>query len=138
MINQCVLIGRLTADPELRYTSGSGTPVANFTLAVDRPFTNSEGERETDFIPVVVWRKLAENCANYMQKGSLCAVTGRLQIRGYEDKDGNKRKAAEIVAENVRFLDNRKKEQPEDSEAVEKAKEAFPGSTEIEDPEVPF
>ena len=105
MLNQVVLIGRLTRDPELRYTPGNGVPVATFTLAVDRPFANQQGEREADFVNIVTWRKLAENCANYLQKGSLSAVTGRLQIRSYEDNQGIKRKVAEVVADNVRFLD---------------------------------
>ena len=105
MLNQVVLIGRLTRDPELRYTPGNGVPVATFTLAVDRPFTNQQGEREADFINIVTWRKLAENCANYLKKGSLAAVTGRLQIRSYDDSQGVRRKVSEIVADNVRFLD---------------------------------
>jgi single-strand DNA-binding protein len=105
MLNQVVLIGRLTHDPELRYTPGNGVPVTSFTIAVDRPFTNQQGTREADFIPIVTWRKLAETCANYLNKGRLVAVAGRLQIRSYEDKEGNKRKAAEIVADEVRFLD---------------------------------
>lgn len=104
MLNSVVLIGRLTDDPELRYT-GSGTPVANFTLAVDRPFTNKKGEQDTDFIQCVVWRKQAEACANHLQKGLMCAVRGRLQIRSYEDNSGNKRRAAEVVASDVRFLE---------------------------------
>ena len=107
MLNRVVLIGRLTRDPELRYTT-SGIAVANFSLAVDRPYTNQQGERETDFIRVVVWRKLAETVANYMAKGRLVAVDGRLQISNYEDKEGNKRQSAEVVAENVRFLDKAK------------------------------
>ena len=105
MLNQVVLIGRLTHDPELRYTAGSGVPVTNFNLAVNRPFTNQQGEREADFIDIVTWRKLAENCANYLNKGSLAAVSGRLQIRSYDDRQGVRRKAAEIVADNVQFLD---------------------------------
>ncbi|MDW7739228.1 MAG: single-stranded DNA-binding protein [Bacillota bacterium] len=105
MLNQVVLIGRLTRDPELRYTPGNGVPVATFTLAVDRPFTNQQGERETDFVNIVTWRKLAENCANFLKKGSLAAVSGRLQIRSYEDSQGIKRKVAEVVADDVRFLD---------------------------------
>jgi single-strand DNA-binding protein len=113
MLNQVVLIGRLTRDPSLEYTKGEGVPVSNFTLAVDRPFTNAQGEREADFIDIVTWRKLAENCANYLQKGSLCAVTGRLQIRSYEDSKGVKRKAATIEADNVRFLDTKPKEEEE-------------------------
>jgi len=105
MLNQVVLIGRLTRDPELRYTPGNGVPVATFTLAVDRPFTNQQGEREADFINIVTWRKLAENCANYLKKGSLAAVTGRLQIRSYDDNQGIRRKTSEVVADDVRFLD---------------------------------
>jgi single-strand DNA-binding protein len=79
--------------------------VASFSLAVDRPFTNQQGERETDFINIVTWRKQAENVANYLKKGSLAAVAGRLQIRSYDDSQGVKRKVAEVVADNVRFLD---------------------------------
>lgn len=108
MLNQVTLIGRLTRDPELKYTAGNGTAVVNFTLAVDRPFTNQDGEREADFINITVWRKQAENCANYLGKGSLVAVTGRLQIRSYEDQEGTRRKVAEVVADNVRFLDKKK------------------------------
>lgn len=105
MLNQVVLIGRLTHDPELRYTAGGGVPVATFSLAVERPFTNQQGEREADFIRIVTWRKLAENCANYLKKGSMAAVAGRLQVRSYEDNEGIKRKVAEVVADQVRFLD---------------------------------
>jgi single-strand DNA-binding protein len=103
-VNKVILIGRLTRDPELRYT-GSGVSVSTFNLAVDRPFTNQQGEKETDFIRIVAWRKLAETCANNLGKGRLVAVEGRLQIRNYEDKDGIKRQAAEVVAETVKFLD---------------------------------
>lgn len=104
MLNRIVLIGRLTADPQLRYTQ-SGIAVANFTLAVDRPFTNQQGERETDFINIVVWRKQAENCANYLAKGRLAAVDGRLQIRSYDAQDGTRRWMTEVVADTVTFLD---------------------------------
>lgn len=104
-MNKCVLIGRLTKDIDLRYTP-SGTAVAKFTLAVDRP-RRSDSEKETDFIPVVAWGKRAENCANYIGKGSLVAVEGRIQVRTYEAKDGGKRWATEIIAEQVRFLDRR-------------------------------
>lgn len=103
MLNRIVLIGRLVADPQLRYTQ-NGTAVANFRLAVDRPFTNQQGERETDFIDVVVWRKLAEVCANNLGKGRLVGVDGRLQIREYE-YEGQRRRQAEVVADNVQFLD---------------------------------
>ncbi|HBN94854.1 MAG TPA: single-stranded DNA-binding protein [Firmicutes bacterium] len=104
MLNKVILIGRLVADPQLRYTQ-SGIAVTNFTLAVDRPFVSQGGEREADFIDIVTWRKLAEVCANHLGKGRLVAVEGRLQIRSYDDQNGIRRKAAEIVADNVRFLD---------------------------------
>lgn len=107
MLNKIILIGRLTKDPELRYTN-SGIPVARMTLAVDRPFIKEGGQKETDFIDVVVWRALAENCAKHLGKGRLVAVEGRLQIRSYEDNQGIRRKAAEVVADNVRFLDRAK------------------------------
>ncbi|MBR5328656.1 MAG: single-stranded DNA-binding protein [Firmicutes bacterium] len=103
MLNRIVIIGRLTRDPELRSTS-NGTPVATFTVAVDRSFSNNRGEKETDFIPVVVWRAQAETCGRYLSKGKMVAVDGRLQIRTYEANDGSKRTVAEVVAENVRFL----------------------------------
>ncbi len=102
-MNKVFLIGRLTRDPELRYT-GSNTPVASFTLAVNRNFTNQAGEREADFINIVVWRKQAENVKNYIQQGSQVAVDGRLQTRSYDDKDGNRRYVTEVVADNVEFL----------------------------------
>jgi len=104
MLNRVILIGRLTQDPELRYTN-SGTAVASFTLAVDRARANQTGERETDFISIVVWQKQAELCAQYLRKGRLAAVDGRLQIRSYENREGQKVRVAEVVAESVRFLD---------------------------------
>ena len=111
MLNKIILIGRLTREPELRYTP-SGTPVAKFTLAVDRR-TNKQGEREADFIDIVTWQKTAENCANYLGKGRLVAVEGRLQIRSYDDSQGVRRKVAEVVAETVRFLDKARDAQPQ-------------------------
>jgi len=104
MLNRIVLIGRLTQDPELRYTQ-SGTAVASFTLAVDRQRASQSGERETDFINIVVWQKLGELSAQYLRKGRLAAVEGRLQIRQYENREGQKVRVAEVVADNVRFLD---------------------------------
>lgn len=104
MLNKIILIGRLTADPQLRYTA-NGNAVTNFTLAVNKSFVGQDGERGADFIDVVVWRKLAEACANHLAKGRLAAVEGRLEIRSYEDQQGVRRKAAEVVADNVRFLD---------------------------------
>lgn len=115
MLNKVILIGRLTRDPEMRHVS-NGTPTTKFTLAVDRNFTNSSGNRETDFIDIVTWRKLAEVCANNLQKGRLVAIEGRLQIRPYEASDGSKRKATEIVADNVRFLDFGKKNETKETE----------------------
>ena len=109
MLNRVVLIGRLVKDPELRYTP-NGIAVASFTLAVDRPFTNKDGERETDFINIVVWRKQAENCASYLGKGRLAAVDGRLQLRTYE-QDGQRKYFTEVVADNVQFLDKGNREE---------------------------
>jgi len=116
-LNRVILIGNLTRDPELRYTP-DGTPVVSFTLAVNRSFTNQQGEREADFISVVAWRKQAERCSEYLAKGSQVAVEGRLQIRSYEDKDGIKRKVAEVIAWRVTFLQRLKKSFGE--EVVEK------------------
>ena len=104
MLNVIVLIGRLTRDPELRHTA-AGIPVAHFSLAVDRPFTNQQGERETDFIDVSCWRDLAEQVTRHLQKGRLVAVQGSLQIRKYETPEGQQRRAAEVNADRVRFLD---------------------------------
>lgn len=103
-MNKAILIGRLTADPEMRY-SPNGVAVTKFTLAVDRSFTNNNGEKEADFIPVVVWRKLAENCAEYLRKGRLCAVEGRIQVRHYDNNEGKRVYVTEVVADNVRFLE---------------------------------
>ena len=108
MLNHIVIMGRLTRDPELRRT-GSGLPVASFTVAVDRDFgKNENGEKETDFIDCVAWRNTAEFVSKYATKGRMVAVSGRLQIRGWTDKDGNKRRTAEVVADNVYFGDSRK------------------------------
>lgn len=104
MFNRVILIGRLTKDPELRYTP-NGVAVATFTIAVNRPYTNQQGEKETDFIRILTWRKLAEVCAQNLGKGRLVAVEGRLQVRTYEDPNSVKRTISEVVAENVRFLD---------------------------------
>lgn len=105
-LNHIVIIGRTTRDTELRTTS-NGAAVATFTVAVDRDYKSQNGEKETDFIPVVVWRGLAETCGRYLSKGKLVAVVGRLQIRTYEANDGSKRTVAEIVADNVRFLSSK-------------------------------
>lgn len=131
MINRIVLIGRLTADPELRQTP-NGVSVTTFTLAVDRSFTKQNGEKETDFIRIVTWRGLAENCANYLKKGRLAAVDGRLQIRSYENKEGRRMTIAEVVADNVRFLESKGKHhsQPNLNDQEE--------TIDISDDELPF
>lgn len=106
MMNRVVLVGRLTKDPDLRITP-SGVAVATFTLACNRTFTNQQGEREADFIQCVVWRRQAENVANYLKKGSLAGVDGRIQTRNYEGQDGKRVYVTEVVAENVQFLEPR-------------------------------
>ncbi|MDD2572912.1 MAG: single-stranded DNA-binding protein [Bacillota bacterium] len=105
MMNKVCLVGRLTRDPELRVTPGTGTQVATFTLAVGRNYKNRQGERETDFIRIVTWRKLAELCATYLGKGRLAGVTGRIQTRSWEDDSGQRRSITEVVADEVVFLD---------------------------------
>ena len=108
MLNHIVLMGRLTRDPELRRTA-SGVSVASFSLAVDRDFGNREtGERETDFIDIVAWRSTAEFVSKYFSKGRIAVVSGRLQIRPWTDKDGNKRRSAEVVADNIYFGDSKR------------------------------
>ncbi|MFT8390250.1 MAG: single-stranded DNA-binding protein [Sporolactobacillus sp.] len=104
MINRVVLVGRLTKNPELRYTP-NGVAVTTFTIAVDRPFSNQQGEREADFIQVVVWRRQAENVANYLTKGSLTGVEGRIQTRNYENNEGRRIYVTEVVADSVQFLE---------------------------------
>lgn len=103
MLNRIVLIGRLTRDPELRFTQ-SGKAVCSFTLAVDRPFSGQDGNRETDFISIVVWNKQGENCAQYLAKGRMAAVDGRLHIRNYDGNDGQRHYVTEVIADRVVFL----------------------------------
>ena len=107
MLNKIILMGRLTRDPELRRTP-SGTPVTSFSLAVDRDFKSQNGEKETDFIDIVAWRSTAEFVSKYFTKGRMAVVEGRLQIRDWTDKDGGKRRSAEVVAENVYFGDSKR------------------------------
>lgn len=104
MMNRVVLVGRLTKDPELKYTP-NGVPVARFTLAVNRTFSNQQGEREADFINCVVWRRSAENVANFLKKGSLAGVDGRIQTSSFEGQDGKRVFMTEVVAESVQFLE---------------------------------
>ena len=109
MLNHIVVMGRLTRDPELRKTA-SGVSVASFSVAVDRDFSQQDGKKETDFLDVVAWRNTAEFAAKYFTKGRMAVVSGRLQIRNWEDKEGNKRRTAEILAENIYFGDSKKED----------------------------
>ena len=109
-MNRAMLVGRLTTKPELRYTS-SNLPFARFSVAVNRTYSNAQGERETDFINVVVWRKQAENVCNFLNKGSLVSIEGRIQSGSYDDKDGNKRYTMEVVADSVQFLESKSQSQ---------------------------
>ncbi|KRQ85966.1 Single-stranded DNA-binding protein ssb [Caloramator mitchellensis] len=109
-MNKVILIGRLTRDPEIRYTAGTGIAVTTFTLAVDRPYIGQSGQREADFIPVVCWRKLAELVANNLTKGRLIAVSGSIQTRKYQAQDGTNRYATEVIADEVKFLDRAKEQ----------------------------
>jgi single-strand DNA-binding protein len=106
-MNKVFLIGNLTRDPELSTAGGSGVSVCRFGMAVNRRFQNKDGSRETDFFNITAWRDLGENCAKFIKKGSKVAVSGELQIRNYDDKDGNKRTAVDIIAAEVEFLDKR-------------------------------
>ena len=106
-MNKVFLIGRLTRDPELRYT-GNNTAVASFTVAVNRTYTNQSGEREADFIPVVVWRRQAESVKNYLSQGSQVAVEGRIQVRNYDDQNGQRRYVTEVIADSVEFIGSRR------------------------------
>lgn len=116
MLNRIVLMGRLTRDPELRHT-GSGTAVASFSLAVERDFKDkASGQRVTDFIDVVAWRNTGEFVSNYFTKGRQAVVEGRLQMRDWTDRDGNKRRTAEVVADNVYFADSNKREERQTAE----------------------
>lgn len=105
MLNRTILIGRLTKDGELRYTP-AGVAVYTFTLAVDRPFSGNDGKKEADFINCVAWRQLAETCANYLRKGRLTAIEGRIQTRNYDNAEGKRVYITEVVADNVRFLES--------------------------------
>lgn len=117
-MNKVILIGRLTKDVDYHLTQAEKA-VANFTLAVDRPFKNVNGEKEADFIKIVVWGKLAEHCGNYIGKGRLVAVSGRLQTRSYEAEDGQRRYITEVVAGEVKFLDRAKEsEQSEYDDSI--------------------
>lgn len=140
MLNRVILIGRLTRDPELRYTP-SGVATCQFTLAVDRPFTNQGGEREADFIPVVTWRQLAETCANYLRKGRLTAVEGRIQVRNYENNEGKRVYVTEVIADNVRFLESNRQESSNESRTSDRSNEdpfKNTGTFDPSDDDLPF
>lgn len=109
MLNKIIVMGRLTHDPELRRT-GSGTPVCSFSIACDRDFKSQSGEKETDFFDVVAWRATGEFVSKYFTKGRMAVVEGRLQIREWQDKEGNKRRSAEVIADNVYFGDSKPKD----------------------------
>jgi single-strand DNA-binding protein len=135
MLNKIVIMGRLTRDPELRRTQ-SGTPVTSFSLAVDRDFKSQSGDKETDFIDVVAWRNTAEFAAKYFTKGRMAIASGRLQIRDWQDNNGNKRRSAEVIADSIYFGDSK----PQDAQpAVHAVNVDASDFDEIEDdPDIPF
>ena len=136
MLNRIIVMGRMTRDPELRRTN-SGTAVASFTVAVDRDFKSQSGEKETDFIDVVAWRNTAEFVCKYFSKGRMAVVEGRLQLRDWTDKDGNKRRSAEIVSDSVYFGDS--KRDGGDAAQSEPQSEPQSGFSEVEDDgDLPF
>ena len=134
MLNHITLAGRLVRDPELRRTQ-NGTAVASFTLACERDFKNESGDREVDFIDCVAWRKTAELVSGYFTKGRMAIVSGRMQIRGWTDKDGNRRKSAEILVDNIYFGDS--KPQAEGAATEETGAEPY-GEIAEDDDEIPF
>ena len=142
MLNRVVLVGRLTKDPEFR-TTPSGVEVATFTLAVNRTFTNAQGEREADFINVVVFRKQAKNVNDYLSKGSLAGVDGRVQSRSYENQEGRRVFVTEVVADSVQFLDtkgnNQQNNQPQKQQEQTTTKNnPFANGTDMDNSELPF
>ena len=136
-INKVVIIGRLTADPTLKYTPGSGTAVTTVTLAVDRAFVK-DGKKEADFIPVVIWGKSAESTAQYMKKGLLMGVAGRIQTRSYEAKEGGKRYVTEVVAEEIKFLQWANDKNDSAATSSESDYGGYDDMTPIDDGDIPF
>ena len=136
-MNVCVLIGRLVADPELRYIPSTGKAVATFSMAVDRGFTGKDGQKQTDFFNIVVWGKIAENCANYLSKGRLVGIRGSIQNRSYDAQDGSKRYVTEIIADEVQFLERAQSAAPE-AAAFSAKTPGDAGYTELKDDDVPF
>jgi len=138
MLNRIILMGRLVRDPELRHTQ-SGTAVASFTLAVDRDFKDRNGEKETDFVDIVAWRHTGEFVSKYFSKGRMAVVEGRLQMRDWTDKEGNKRRAYEVIAESVYFGDSRRAESGGDGPSYAPQKEdAQFSQLDDNDSELPF
>lgn len=136
-MNKVVLIGRLTKDPELKFTPGAGTAVTTLTLAIDRRFTKEGQQKETDFIPIVIWGKQAESTANYVTKGKLLGVSGRIQTRSYDAKDGTKRYVTEVIAEEVQFLEwGSRSENTNNNSGFDNSFDM--GMTPIEDGDIPF
>lgn len=137
-MNKAILIGNLTKDPEISTTS-NGVSVCRFTLAISRRYANSEGERETDFINVVVWRTLADNCHKFLKKGSKAAVTGSIQTRSYDGTDGTKRYITEVVAEEVEFISTKAADSAEEYKAEPKERKEDVSKLEpISDNDLPF
>lgn len=148
MINRVVLVGRLTKDPELRYTP-SGVAMARFTLAVNRTFTNQQGEKEADFINCLVWRKQAENTANFLKKGSLAGVEGRIQTGSYEGQDGKRVYTTDVVADSVQFLEPRNGQASQNNGNTEQTQQNYTrvdedpfkdsdGPIDVQDDDLPF
>lgn len=137
MMNKAVLIGRLTRDPELKFSQGSGIAITKFTLAVDRNFVGQNGQREADFIPIICWRKLAETAANNLNKGRLVAISGAIQTRNYTAQDGTKRYATEVVADSLQFLDYKEKQKQQQASDNNEGEDV--GFTPVEgDDDIPF
>ena len=136
-MNNAIILGRLTRDPELRYTS-SNVAVANLSVAVNRNYTNEEGEKETDYINVTVFKKQAENCKNYLSKGSQIAIKGEIRTDTYTDKDGNNKRNFYVLANQITFLDTKKKDTKEPKKDYTKVYEEFGEQIEIDESEMPF
>lgn len=147
MINTVVLVGRLTKDPELKYTQ-SGIAVTRFTLAVNRTYTNQQGQREADFVNCVAWRKQADNIANHLRKGSLAGIEGRIQTRNFEGKDGNRVFMTEILANSIQFLEPKNSNRGNTSQTTEQDQSQYSnnsdpfttgdGPVEVSDDDLPF
>lgn len=138
MINNVVLVGRIVREPELRYTP-QNTAVATFTLAVNRRFKNAQGEREADFINCVIWRQPAENLANWAKKGALVGITGSIQVRNYENKEGQRVYVTEVLADNFQMLESSSNKTEKGKTKSQQDKDPFAGSPmEVSDDDLPF